>query len=353
MTLLRRLTRKLDRPYLRLAVLSAAAAAVAYALGVAMPHVSAVVAAITALVTVQPTFHASMKEALRQLIGVVFGATLAFAAIQLVGYSALALFATIIVSFGLARVLRLGEEGAAAVAVTVILVVGPQFSTEATEARLFGVLLGSALALVTSYFTRSGTPEGRALADLVGESDRTAELMVTIAERLPAGGGSVPWWIVRRWRDEAEDILQSVVATRQAAQDAVAGARWSPAIDRERAEAVLRQACITERTASTLVSMCRDLVVSAERDEPFNSRLASSLSDVLLATADAIGQQSQQARQHPAEPLAELTGPIKVARNARTDAAAHVRHLDDTRPLLLGGSLLRDAEKITEALSGH
>jgi uncharacterized membrane protein YgaE (UPF0421/DUF939 family) len=350
MTLLRRLTRKLDRPYLRLAVLSAAAAAVAYALGVATPHVSAVVAAITALVTVQPTFHASMKEALRQVAGVVFGATLAFAAIQLVGYSALSLLATII---GLARVLRLGEEGAAAVAVTVILVVGPQFSTEATEARLFGVLLGSALALVTSYFIRSGTPEGRALADLVVQSDRTAELMATMAERLPDPTGSVPRWVVRRWRDEAEDILQSVVAIRQSAQDAVAGSRWSPAIDRQRAEAVLRQARITERTASTLVSMCRDLVVAAERDEPFNPGLASSLSAVLQATAEAIGQQSKQARDHPAEPLAELTGPIKVARSARTDAAAHVRHLDDTRPLLLGGSLLRDAEKISEALSGH
>ena len=274
MTSLGRLTRKLDRPYLRLAVLSAAAAAVAYGIGVELPHVSAVVAAITALITVQPTFHASMKEALRQVLGVVLGASLAFAAIELVGYSAFALFATIIVCFALARVLRLGEEGAAAVAVTVILVVGPHFSTEATEARLFGVLLGSALALVTSYFTRPGTPEGRALSDLVSESDRAAALMVTIAESLPGRGGRVPWWIVRRWRDEAEEILQSVVATRHLAQDAVAGARWSPVIDRQRAEAVLRQARIAERTASTLVSMCRDLVVAAERDQPFQAGLA-------------------------------------------------------------------------------
>ena len=330
MSSLGRLTHALDRPYLRLAVLSAAAAAAAYGLGVELPHVSPVVAAITALITVQPTFHASMKEALRQVLGVILGASLAFAAIAFVGYSAFALFATIVVCFGVARVLRLGEEGAAAVAVTVILVVGPHFSTDATEARLFGVLLGSALALVTSFFTRPGTPEGRALGDLVSESDRAAALMATIAESLPGRDGRVPWWIVRRWLAEAEEILQHVVATRQAAEDAAASARWSPMIDRQRAEAVLRQARIAERTAVTLVSMCRDLVVAAERNEPLHDGLATSLSDVLLATADAIGQQSQQARNHPAEPLAELTGPIRVARRARTDAAVHVRHLDDT-----------------------
>ncbi|HTY73555.1 MAG TPA: aromatic acid exporter family protein [Actinomycetes bacterium] len=343
----------LRRPYLRLAVLSAAAASAAYGLGVVLPHVSAVVAAVTALISVRPTFHASMKEALRQVLAVVLGAGLALAAMELVGYSALALFATILVCYAAARVLRLGEEGALAVSVTVILVVGPHFSSDAVEARFFGVLLGSALALVTSYFTRPGTPDGRALADLVTQSERAATLMSAVAETLDSSDGKVAPALARRWLLDAEDILSCVVATRQAAVDAAEGARWSPMIDRERALAVVRQARMTERTAVTLVSMCRDLDVAAARGEPLHDGLAMSLSDVLLATAEAIGQQSEKALSHPAEPLSEATGPIPVARRARTEAAAHVRHLDDTTPLLLGGSLLRDAEKITEALSGQ
>jgi uncharacterized membrane protein YccC len=352
-SLSRRLMSWVGRPYLRLAVLSAAAAAVAYGLGTVLPLVSPVVAAVTALITVRPTLYASMQEGLRQVLGVIIGAVVAFFAMMLVGHSALALFLAIVGCFVAARCLRLGEEGAAAVGVTVILVVSPHFSTEATETRVFGVLVGSLLALLTSYFTRPGSPHGRALAAVVGEAERTSALLERIARTLSGRRGHVPGPVAQLWLDQAEEILARTVVARHAAQDAAAGARWSPMTDRQGTHAVLEQVRITERTIVALVSMCRDLLAAADRDEPLDEGLAASLSDVLLATAAAIGQQSQTARSHPAETLDELTGPIRVARRARSDAAGHVRHLDDTRPLLLGGSLLRDAEKITEVLSGR
>jgi len=348
-----RLLSAASRPYVRLAVLSAAAAAAAYGLGTALPLVSPIVAAITALVTVRPTLHASMQEALRQVLGVVIGAAVAFASLEMVGYSALALFLAIVVCFAVAGWLRLGEDGAVAVGVTVILVVGPHFSTEAIETRLFGAVVGSLLALLTSYFTRPGTPHGRALADVVGEAERTAALLAAIAEALSRPAGHVTQPVAQLWLEEAEQILARTVQARHAAQDAVAGADWSPLIDRQEAYAVLEQVRITEGTAITLVSMCRDLISAADREESLPVGLASSLSDVLLATASAIGQQSESARDHPAETLSDQTGPVSVARRNRSDAASHIRHLEDTRPLLLGGSLLREAEKITEILSGR
>jgi uncharacterized membrane protein YccC len=344
--------RRARSQYVRLAVLSAGAAAVAYGVGALTPEVSPVVAGVTALITVRPTFHGSVQEALRQVLGVVLGAVLAFAALQSMGFSALALFVTILGCFVVARGLRLGEEGAAAVAVTVILVVGPQFSAEAIETRLLGVLVGSLVALGVSSFMRPGSPHGRALGDALDRGARAAALLTSIGQTL-AGGRTVPVDLPRRWLDEAEEILAGTVVARHAAQDAVSGARWSPMIDVAEAEAVLAQVRITEQTAVTVVSICRDLLAAVHSDGAIPSPLATSLSDVLLATAEAISSQSAAARETPARILDDHTGPVRVVSRSRSEAATHVRGLDDTRPLLLGGSLLRDTEKITETLTGR
>src|SRR5438034_9109436 len=152
MSILRRLARHLtstaSRPYVRLAVLSAAAAAAAYGIGSVLPMVSPVVAGVTALIAVRPTLHASMQEALRQVLGVVIGAAVAFGSLEMVGFSVVSLFVALVVCFVVAAWLGLGEDGATAVAVTVVLVVGPHFSTEAIEARLSGVVVGSLVALL-------------------------------------------------------------------------------------------------------------------------------------------------------------------------------------------------------------
>jgi uncharacterized membrane protein YgaE (UPF0421/DUF939 family) len=350
---LRRIQSHSRHPYIRLTVLSAVTAAAAYGLATALPMTSATVAAVAALVSVRPTLHASMQEGLRQLLGVIIGAGVAFASLEFIGYSAVALFLAVLVCFAVAGVLRLGDEGAAAVGITVILVVGPHFSTVAIETRLSGVALGALLALIASFFLRPGTPHGRALADVVKEAGHAAGLLDTIAQALVSESGQLTRPMVQAWLADAQLILMRTVETRLLAQDAVSGARWSPMIDRRQAAAILEQVQITEKTAVAIVSLCRDLVGAASRDEHLSVGLATSFSDVLRATADAIEQQSNAARVSPAETLDQQTGPIRLAKRGRTEAAAHIRHLDDTRPLLLGGSLLRDAEKITEILSGN
>lgn len=354
MASLRSLTRTFARePYLRLAVLASAAAAISYGLGSVLPHVSAVVAGITALIGVRPTFHASVQEGLRQVLGVVIGALTGFLALQLVGFSAVALFVALVAAFATARLLRLGEEGAVAVGVTVILVIGPAFHSAAVETRLLGVVLGSLVALVVSYVVRPGTPHGRALDDTVEQGRRVSELLTTIGRAIADGEGRVPGPLAARWLAEAEDILARTAEVRADADDAVSGARFSPLIRRSEAQAVLAQARTTEATAITLVSMCRDLWLASDHEAALPSGIAGSISDVLLATAHAVTEQSDAARRAPAEPLDDSTGPVRVASRTRAQAASQVRRLDETQPLLLGGSLLRDTEKITDLLSGR
>jgi uncharacterized membrane protein YgaE (UPF0421/DUF939 family) len=342
-----------QRPYVRLAVLSAAAASVAFALGTGLHHVSPVVAAITALISVRPTFHASMQEALRQVLGVLIGAGVAFVAMMVAGYSSLALFVAIVACFVLAWALKLGEGGAMSVGVTVILVVGPFFNTDAIETRLLGAALGSLVALAFSFFTRPGSPHDRALAAVVAQADTTATLLAEIADTLARAQGHVERDTARGWHRTAEQVVESTMAIRAEAEDALDGSRWSPMIRHDEAAAVLEQVLITEDTALTVLSMCDDLLDASDRTDPLPPVLAASLSDVLRATAGAISQQSQSALERPAEPLDDDTGTVLTAYATRRDATAAVRTMDDTMPLLLGGSLVRDSEKITDALSGR
>ena len=343
----------LRRDYLRLAVLSALAAAVAYGIGAALPMVSPVVAAITALISVRPTFHASLRESLLQVLGVVVGAGVALVAFAALGWSALALGIALLAVFGVARLLRLGEEGAVAVGVTVILVAGPRLDAEAVETRLLGVLLGCAVALLASFVRRPGTPHERALAALVDQADAASALLARAAEGLAADNG-VDADAAREDLAAAQRILAETLRLRAEAQEAVHASRWTPMADRDEAVAVLAQARITEAIAVTLVSMCRDLLAASQRRAALPDPVAASLSQVLADTAGAIGRQAASARARPAMRLPEETGPVPRTSASRREATVAVRGLDDTMPLLLGGALLRDSETITELLTdGH
>jgi len=285
--------------------------------------------------------------------GVVLGAGFAWAAVHVMGYSAPALFLTVIVCFLAARALRLEHDGALAVAITVILVVGPSVSVEAVETRFLGVVLGSVVALATSYFTRPGTPHGRALTEVVDQAERTSILLADIGITLSSAGGRVNGVVARAWLETAEDILARTVEIRQDAQDAVDGARWSPLFARDEAQAVLDQVRITEGTALTVAGMCRNLLLASDGGRGIPDELAMPLSDVLLATAGAISEQSEVALVSPAEALADHTGPVGEVARTRREAVAAVRQIDDTSPMLLSGSLLRDSETIADILSGR
>ncbi len=342
----------LSRPVVRTAVLSAAAAAVGYGIGSVLTPVSPVVAAVTALIAVRPTFHASVQEAMRQVLGVIIGAVVAFAALKFIGFSVVALFAALLACFVVAGWLKIGEEGAVAVGVTVILVVGPHFNTEAIETRLFGVLAGSLVALVVSFFARPGAPHERALAEIVLQAEASSRLLTTIAGSLAAQDKPVAEPMARQWLDQARTILRTTVEIRLDAQDAVDGSQWSPMIDPAEAVAVLNQVRMTESAAVTVVSLCQDLVALAHLGHPLPASVRSSLSVVLSATANAMAQQSETALHHPAQALDDDTGPVRVVQTTRREAVSEVRNLDDTGSLLLGGAMLRDLERISRTLSG-
>jgi uncharacterized membrane protein YgaE (UPF0421/DUF939 family) len=153
----------INAPYFRLATLTTIAGTLAYFIGANLPMVSGISAAITAIVSVRHTFHDSIQESFLQILGVVIGGTVAFASMKLIGFNSVVVMLAIFTCFVTARLFKLGEEGAIAIAVTVILVVGPNVTASTIEQRFFGVLFGATLATFASYFVRKGSPQDRAL----------------------------------------------------------------------------------------------------------------------------------------------------------------------------------------------
>lgn len=340
----------LNAPYFRLAILSSLAATTAYFIGANSTFISGTTAAITALVSVRHTFHDSIRESATQIVGVLIGGTVAFLTIQFIGFNSFVVLFSVFTCFITARLLKLGEEGAIALGITLILVIGPRTSSgalETIEQRFLGVLLGVSLAIIVSYFVRKGSPQSRALKAGIDQSLAMSELLHKISDKL-AGESEIGQTQAVLWLAKAEKIANEIDEIKSQAQSALVGSSWSPMIDRREAEAVLRQIEMTESTAATVVNICRELVLTFGSSEKLPTLLASALAGVLNATADVISDQAEVAEESPSSTVEEDG---ENWEEKREKAIKELRHLDETQPLLIGGSILRDAEKINDLLT--
>lgn len=349
---MRTLQRLARRPYLRLAVLSSFGALAAYLAASYIPYADPIVAALTALIAVRPTFHETASEALRQLLGTLIGAAAGFAVVSLVGFSPIAMFFLVGFAFIIARVFKLGEGGAAVIGLTIILVMGPLDDIALIEKRFGGVVLGTLIALITSLWVRPGKPHHRALTESLTNNDHSAEILVEISDYLSTHNGIVEREQAKEWTRRAEANMIAIGETRRDAESAVEASKWSPLIDKEDALAVLKQIQLASVTARTVYNMCNSLKIATnEGDQLLSSEVAANMAEVLAATATVISEQSEASQTMPSETLSAATTPVQEFQATRRAAIEDLRELDDTQPLLLAGSLLRDAENISQTLS--
>ena len=73
--------------------------------------------------------------------------------------------------------------------------------------------------------------------------------------------------------------------------------------------------------------------------------LSSAVAEILDATADLIYNQAKAAEEDPSDKISD-----DEFEESKAKAVADLRNLDETQPLFIGGSILRDAEKIKDIL---
>ena len=268
------------------------------------------------------------------------------------GPSVLVLGLVILICFGIARLLRLGEEGGPVIALTVILVVGANFDATDVELRFTGVVLGVALALAASFFVRPGKPHTRALAKVEQAQHDTSELLTTIAAGVARYHSHIPVPVAEAWEREAERILRDIVVARDEAEAAATAARWYLLVDRKDAAAVLEQVDTAMIATRSTFSIAHDLKVTATRPGALQPAASSGLADLLQATAavvtDAAGTTGSILDTQPL-PFADRVSEAWDDEHDRT--VAHLKQLDDTSSILITGSVLRDSARIARTVT--
>jgi uncharacterized membrane protein YgaE (UPF0421/DUF939 family) len=334
---LRKRAARIDRSYTRIAVATSVAAFLAYVLANALPLASAAVpAAITAVVATQASFHQATKGAFIQVVGALLGAAVALGIVSVIGSSALTILLLVALCFVVARLLHVASPDesplvAAALAVTVILVIGTNLTTELAVERFVGIVIGALFAVIAS-FVASPAKATRDLEDTADQIQvKLGELLERIATELRTNPDANT---VRGWFDQAVELRNQVLGLAAGLEDLKKNRRWSVRVTRADIAAVQAEvdACqIMSTRALSLASDLRRASAGAGSSPALPPAALSPLADLIAATA------ANMATDDPTRTV------------GRTAAHQAVKEAERTAQLALIGGIVSHMEMINQA----
>lgn len=320
--------------YTRLAVLAAVAALVAFVVAERVPFADPIPAAITAVISVRVAFHQAAKETAFQVLGALLGAAAALALIHVVTSGALLIFLLVLFAFAIARLVRVAARQempfvAANIAVTSIIVLGVNFSTEGALERFSGVFIGAVCALIAS-FAASPTRDTVTLIEQSAALQRDlSALLAEVADGLRTSPTSLQ---TREWRDDATELRNRSLGLEAKFEELRAHRSWSPRIDAEE----LQTLKITVE-ANRIMSV-RVLSIAADITNSMRSGTTSLPQAALTPLADLIAMASDN--------MAADDPTTTVGVTAMSEA---VRLADETAQIALIGGIVQNLTRINQA----
>lgn len=311
------------------------AAFFAYLVSDAIPYAAPVPAAITAVIATRVAFHHATKEIFIQLLGALVGAAVALAIVSVIGSSAVVILLLVALSFVMARVMQysIPHESpavAASLAVTVILVVGSNLTTEIAIERFTGVMIGALFALFASFLASPTRDTQKLAAGLNAIQIQLAEVLARIARDLR---GEPTTEDAAAWHDQAVELRNQVLGLSVQYEDLAKHSKWSPRIN------------------SVDLSSLKELL---RANQVMSARVLNIANDLRSATRSNLNTQIPQAALSPLADLLEL-----AATNLATDdptqsigvTAAHqaVRGADMTAQIALIGGIVSHVNQINKA----
>jgi uncharacterized membrane protein YgaE (UPF0421/DUF939 family) len=287
------------------------------------------------LISVRPTFHDAVAESVRQVAGTILGALLGYGIVLFFGFNPITMFVLMLLVFAVARVLRLGNDGASVIGVTMILVMGPLAKLDLIESRWVSIVLGALVAAVASFWVRPGLPYTRALEAAQRIEEQLAAILRDMAEHISEHKGAIKQETVREVLTRTSESLRELERVRIDAEAAVKAARWSPMLDQDTARDVLAQVKTVQSTAETVQNMARtlDTAVRSSEGDALPKSVAQRLARVIHATADIVED-------------ATPTATFQALEDEHGAAVESIKKLDDTAPILVGTGLLQDTRNL-------
>jgi len=333
---LRKRAARIDRSYTRIAVATSIAAFLSYVAAQATPHASAVPAAITAVVATQASFHQATKGAFIQVIGALLGAAVALGIVSVIGSSAITIVLLVGLCFVVARLLHVASPDesplvASALAVTVILVIGTNLTTELAVERFIGIVIGAIFAILASYVA-SPTKATRTLEDT---ADDVQEKLSALLERIASELRSDPEpSTVREWFDQAVELRNQVLGLAAGLEDLKANRRWSFRVTKADIAAVQAEVDACQVMSTRVLSLTSDLrraSTTSSGGAGLPPAALSPLADLIAATA------ANMATDDPTRTI------------GRTAAHQAVREAEMTAQIALIGGIVSHVEQINQA----
>lgn len=334
------MTASLRSSYVRLAVLSAVAATVAFVVADLLPFADPIPATITAAVGVRVTFHHAAKESVISTVAALLGGAIGLLVAWLVGSAPVVILLLVLLSFVLARLLRVGTRDdapfiAANMAVTMILVVGTHLTTEGAVERFVGVAIGALCALAASALAGPRSQTALLFREIDALQDDLAALLTDVSRGLRHAPDADE---AQAWRSRAVELRDRSLGLAAKVADLKSNRRWSPLLDADDLADLTKRVDATSVMASRVLSIASDLAAATRGQVAGGvpSAARSPLADLIAMAAENIAAD-------------DPTGTI-----GRTEAGQAVRVADQTAQIALVGGIVSNINRITLAASeGH
>lgn len=335
---------------LRATIFATFSAISAYSVAVAFKDViSPTIAAIIALTAIKTSITDTVRETFKQVGGSFFGAILGILLVGWLGFNALSLLIAVSLSMLLGFIIRLEVQGGLAIAATVILVSGPLFGDyQSIEQRVAGVIIGSLFAFIASLLMLPWKPEKAILRKVLTYGEETAKILDEIAKHY-ASNSKLSKKQITKWLERIELTLFELKELNRDASQLHLDSKWTPFITASSAENIKKQAEIAKINASATRTMVFAIRNSYEHKVELTDSAARKLSNLIEASSSAIKQQLFTALTQPANHLDE-----NVAENIRAKRAKlanAMTKMDDTRAIMLSGTIMHEATKIKDLIT--
>lgn len=328
-------------------VVTTLAVTIAWSIGSIFNNTDATVAAILVLITLRVSLHSSANEAFGQFLGVGIGVLMAIAAGQTVGFGMVSIALIVVFSLLVSRILQLGDEGAANIAITSLIVLGPGSQTDRALDRIWGTVIGISVAVVASYFMQNSTPVRRTTQLVSDLQLRSSRLLESMAMGIKYKYNEVE---AAKWLGDARKLVSQIPAMRSQASEAIRYARWSPLAQSDEAEAAHLRHIEAEHIAVQVRTLGRTLYDLTEKRITLPDEVFSYLSEALQLCAKVLEIQSLAVIEDANARLSPES--LKPIRARLTKLGERLITLDDATLVAAGGAMFSCIERVVDTLSG-
>jgi uncharacterized membrane protein YgaE (UPF0421/DUF939 family) len=338
-----------DNLNVRVVILATLSSVSAFIVGSAIPNfISPVIAAIVALTAIKSSFYDTVRETFKQIVGTVIGAIFGIILINFIGFNVFSLIIIVIVSMLIGFALRLEANGGLFIAGTVILIAGPLLGDlQLVEERVAGVVLGALFALLASMFL---VPSGRhhvALDNVLKIGEESATILGKISSNLKKD--TLKKSSVLKWLNNIEVLKENVEGIILELNGLYQDARWSPRVTKTDIESVIRQADIVHKNVKNIRTILVSIEAALNKNIHISEQIRASLGKMLDDARGGILEQLENAEHQPRALISTET--VERIRARRNKVASELKVSDDTQAIILGSTLIHEANKIKNILS--